>query len=154
MVRTRYAGVPTDELHRRTVLVMSGQSPQNDERRRLGAIGERLACHHLKARGYSLLDRNFRTRHRELDVVARDERFLIFCEVKTRVIRGPPGPFGPLTSVGDRKRRQVRGMARQWLAERAHRLGRGPPELRFDAIGVTLEPSGRLVGLEHVEAAF
>jgi hypothetical protein len=45
-------------------------------------------------------------------------------------------------------------MARQWLAERSGRLERRPPELRFDAIGVTLEPSGRLVELEHLEGAF
>jgi putative endonuclease len=127
---------------------------QSDDRHQLGVLGERLACRHLAARGYSLVDRNFRTRHGELDVVARDERFLVFCEVKTRVIRGPPGPFGPLAAVGGRKRRQVREMARQWLAERSGRLTGRPPELRFDAIGVTLEPSGRLVRLEHVEAAF
>jgi putative endonuclease len=125
-----------------------------DRRRSLGAHGERLACEHLTGRGYSLVDRNFRTRHGELDVVVHDERFLVFCEVKTRVIRGPPGPFGPLVAVGQRKRRQVREMASQWLATRADRLGARPPELRFDAIGVTLEPSGRLVGLEHVEGAF
>jgi putative endonuclease len=126
----------------------------NDIRRTLGALGERLACEHLAGRGYSLVDRNFRTRYGELDLVARDERFLVFCEVKTRVIRGPPGPFGPLAAVGGRKRRQVREMARQWLAERSSRLGGRPPELRFDAIGVSLEPSGRLVRLEHLEDAF
>jgi putative endonuclease len=125
-----------------------------DARRRLGAQGERLACVHLVERGYSLLDRNFRTRHGELDVVVRDERFLVFCEIKTRVIRGPPGPFGPLAAVGVRKQRQVREMARQWLAERSGRLGGRPPELRFDAIGVSLEPGGRLVGIEHLEGAF
>ena len=126
----------------------------NDERRSLGARGELLACEHLTERGYALVDRNFRTRHGELDVVARDARFLVFCEVKTRVIRGPPGPFGPLAAVGHRKRRQVREMARQWLAARSDRLGGRPAELRFDAIGVTVEPSGRLVGVEHVEGAF
>src|SRR4051794_33815630 len=126
----------------------------NDERRSLGARGELLACEHLAERGYALVDRNFRTRHGELDVVVRDGRFLVFCEVKTRVIRGPPGPFGPLTAVGGRKQRQVREMARQWLAERSGRLGGRPPELRFDAIGVTLEPDGRLVGIEHLEGAF
>ena len=99
----------------------------NDIRRTLGAHGERLACEHLAGRGYSLVDRNFRTRYGELDLVARDERFLVFCEVKTRVIRGPPGPFGPLAAVGGRKRRQVREMARQWLAERSSRLGGRPP---------------------------
>src|SRR3954469_8215387 len=148
LVRSCHIGAPTCRNRLRSV------PPMTDPRRRLGAHGERLACVPLVERGYSLLDRNFRPRHGELDVVVRDERFLVFCEIKTRVVRGPPGPFGPLTAVGRRKRRQVREMARQWLAARADRLGRRPPELRFDAIGVTLEPSGRLVGVEHVEGAF
>lgn len=125
-----------------------------DQRRALGALGERVAGRHLAARGYSVVERNFRTRHGELDLVARNARYLVFCEVKTRVIRGPPGPFGPLAAVGGRKRRQVREMAREWLAERSTELGVRPPELRFDAIGVTLEASGRLVRLEHLEGAF
>jgi putative endonuclease len=125
-----------------------------DDRQSLGAHGERLACEHLSERGYSVVDRNFRTRHGELDVVARDERFLVFCEVKTRVVRGPAGPFGPLTAVGARKRRQVREMARRWLAARSARLGGRPPEVRFDALGVSVDPSGRLLGVEHVEGAF
>ncbi len=125
-----------------------------DPRRSLGSHGEELACAHLAGRGYAVVDRNYRTRYGELDVVARDERFLVFCEVKTRVTRGTLGPFGPLTSVGARKRRQVREMARQWLSERASRLAGRPPELRFDAIGVTLRPSGAVVRLEHLEGAF
>src|SRR3954451_9958162 len=123
----------------------------SDPRRSRGQRGERLAREHLAARRDELLDGNYRGRMGELDVTARDERCLVFCEVKTRVIRGPPGPFGPLVAIGGRKRRQVREMARQWLAERSSRLVGRPPELRFDAIGVTLEPSGRLVELEHVE---
>ena len=125
-----------------------------DPRRRLGQLGERLARGHLAAQGYELLEANFRTRLGELDLVARQDDCLVFCEVKTRAARGPPGPFGPLTAVGSRKRRQVRLLARQWLAERRDRIGAHPGELRFDAIGVLLGADGRLLALEHVEAAF
>jgi putative endonuclease len=125
-----------------------------DPRRRLGELGERLARTHLTARGYELLEANFRTRLGELDLVARQGDCLVFCEVKTRVARGPPGPFGPLTSVGGRKRCQVRLLARQWLAQRRERIQGDPAELRFDAIGVLLGADGRLLGLDHVEAAF
>src|SRR4051794_8734501 len=97
----------------------------SDPRRSRGQRGERLAREHLAARGYELLDANYRSRLGELDVIARDGGCLVFCEVKTRVIRGPPGPFGPLTGVDRRKRRQVRLLARQWLAERRDRIGRG-----------------------------
>jgi putative endonuclease len=125
-----------------------------DQRRRRGELGERLARRHLAARGYRLLDVNFRSRLGELDVVARDGDCLVFCEVKTRVCRGPPGPFGPLTGVDNRKRRRIRLLARQWLAERRERIGAHLPGLRFDAIGVTLDDDGRLLALEHVESAF
>jgi putative endonuclease len=125
----------------------------SDWRRRLGALGERFAREHLRSSGLAIVDRNFRTRHGELDVVASDARYLVFCEVKTRIASATPGPFGPLASVGARKQRQVRQMAREWLASRPAPRRR-PPELRFDAIGVTVDAAGRLVELEHVENAF
>jgi putative endonuclease len=124
-----------------------------DPRRRLGALGERLAREHLRARGYEIIDANFRTRLGELDVVARNERYLVFCEVKTRIRRGEPGALGPFAAIGSRKRRRLRLMAREWLSARTLN-GRRPPEIRFDAIGVEIAPSGRLVGLQHLEDAF
>ena len=124
-----------------------------DPRHALGAAGERLAAAHLEARGYTLIERNYRTRHGELDLVAVDGRHLVFCEVKARVARGAPGPFEPLASVDWRKRQRLRLMAREWLATRAEG-GPRPPELRFDAIAVTLDRTGRLLALEHVEEAF
>ena len=126
----------------------------SDRRRRLGALGERIACDHLAARGFELLERNFRTRYGEIDVVASNRGFLVFCEVKTRVTHGAPGPFGPLSAVGPRKRRQIRRIAGQWLAERAGERRAGATSIRFDAIGVTLNPAGRLLLLDHVENAF
>ena len=115
-----------------------------------------------------MIARNFRTRFGELDLVARDERFLVFCEVKTRVARGVPGPggaagagglpgqanpLGPFASIGSRKQRQVRAMAREWLAQGLLE-GARPPEIRFDAIGISFDARGRLLSLEHLEAAF
>jgi putative endonuclease len=126
---------------------------QGESRRRLGARGEQLARRHLEARGFTLLDANFRTRHGELDLVAADRRHLVFCEVKTRVLAGPPGELGPLAAIGARKRRQVRLMAREWLAQRGSE-GPWPPELRFDAIGIAFDRRGRLISLEHLEDAF
>jgi len=129
------------------------RGPGGDPRRRLGAKGERLASRHLEARGFEIVDRNFRTRHGELDLVAADDRFLVFCEVKTRVVRAADGVLGPFAAIGPRKRARVRSLARAWLAQRG-RDGPRPPELRFDAIGVSLDPTGRLLALEHLECAF
>jgi putative endonuclease len=136
---------------------MGGGAPTTpgDPRRRLGARGEELAARHFEARGLEVMDRNFRTRCGELDLVARDARFLVFCEVKTRIVRASDGTvaLGPFAAIGARKQRQVRAMAREWLA--AGLLdGRRPPEIRFDAIGISFDARGRLVSLEHLEAAF
>jgi putative endonuclease len=127
--------------------------PGSDPRRELGANGEELARRHLEARGFTLLDTNFRTRHGELDLVVADRRHLVFCEVKTRVLAGSPGELGPFAAIGSRKRRQLRLMAREWLAQRAAD-GPRPPELRFDAIGIAFDRRGRLLSLDHLEGAF
>ena len=124
---------------------------RSDHRKRLGALGETLACRHLEARGYSVIARNFRTRYGELDLVAADSRCLVICEVKTRL--SPTAGINPLAAVGAAKRLQIRRMARQWLAERGPD-GPRPAELRFDAIGITLDDGGELVELDHIEAAF
>jgi putative endonuclease len=121
-----------------------------DRRKWLGQVGEQLAAEHLVRRGFEIVERNYRTRWGELDIVAFDGRTLAFCEVKTR--RAPPGSISPFDALHARKRAQVRRMAQRWLLERGQR--RFAPLLRFDAIGVTLDGSGKLIALEHVEGAF
>ena len=118
--------------------------------KRLGALGEQAAAEHLLRRGYSILERNYRTRWGELDLVAFDGQTLVFCEVKTR--RGSSERIPPLQSVHGRKRSQVRRMAGSWLRERADHPYAAV--LRFDAIGVRLDGAGQLVGLEHLEGAW
>lgn len=125
-----------------------------DQRRRHGQLGERIAEEHLTHRGYSIVARNFRTRYGELDLVAVDDRALVFCEVKTRIAGTRRGPDGPLDAIGSRKRDRLRRMATQWLAETSNSPRPRPPDIRFDAIGVMLSPAGRLLALEHLENAF
>ena len=125
----------------------------SDPRRAIGALGERLAAEHLERAGYRIVERNYRTRYGELDIVAAGDRCLVFCEVKTRV-SGRRGP-DPFDSIGALKRTQVRQMAAQWLAERRAQLDEPPqPHLRFDAIGVQVSAGGRLLSLDHLEDAF
>jgi putative endonuclease len=125
-----------------------------DPRRGTGQRGEALAAALLERRGYVVVERNFRAREGEIDLVARRHGTLVFCEVKTLVARagGPAaGPATPLEGVGHAKRAQVRRVARVWLA--SHRGG-GWRALRFDAIGIVLSPAGDLLEIEHVEDAF
>jgi putative endonuclease len=122
----------------------------NDVRQRLGRLGERLAAEHLTRRGFEIVERNYRTRWGELDIVATDSHTLVFCEVKTRRISR--AGTEPLDGVHTRKRSQVRRMAGQWLAARNDRPY--AEKIRFDAIGITFDAAGVLVRLEHVEDAF
>jgi putative endonuclease len=122
----------------------------DNPRHRLGATGERLAAEHLERCGFRVLERNFRTRWGELDIVAFDGRTLAFCEVKSRRAGGSRG--GPFEAVGPGKQVRVRRMAGSWLAERRERPR--APVLRFDVIGVTFDAAGRLISLEHLEGAF
>ena len=119
-------------------------------RLRLGGAGEELAAAHLARSGFRILDRNYRTRWGELDIVAFNGCTLVFCEVKSRT-RGPRHG-SPFDAVHPGKRGQVRKLARAWLADRPDRpFARG---IRFDAIGVVFDPSGALLALEHLEGAF
>ena len=125
-----------------------------DPRREIGVQGEAHAAAHLARSGYEIVARNVRTRYGELDVIAADDRHVVFCEVKTRLAGGSRGPAGPLDAIGFAKRRQVREMAKHWLAANSRGARPSRRELRFDAIGVTLSRSGELVTLEHLEGAF
>jgi putative endonuclease len=122
----------------------------SDPRHRLGRLGEQLAADHLTRRGFEIVERNYRTRWGELDIVAFDGAMLVFCEVKTR--RLDSAALSPFDAIRHGKRSQVRRMAGRWLCERHDRPY--ADQLRFDAIGVTFDPSGRLLGIEHLEGAF
>jgi putative endonuclease len=120
-----------------------------DPRHQLSSSGERLALEHLERLGYEVVARNHRTRFGELDLVVRDARTLVFVEVKTRRASRPGAVW---EALDERKRRQVRAMARAYL----HAAPSRPrvETIRFDAIGVVVDGAGRLVRLEHLEAAF
>jgi putative endonuclease len=121
-----------------------------DRRHTLGARGERLAAEHLERRGFAIVERNYRTRWGELDIVAFDGTVLAFCEVKSR--RLAPGAGSPFEAIRPHKQARVRRMASSWLLERKPRPY--AKVMRFDAIGVTFDLAGRLVAIEHLEGAF
>jgi putative endonuclease len=112
-----------------------------------------VAARHLEDAGWRIVERNYRMREGEIDLIAARGDVLAFCEVKTLVDRGTParGPANPVESVGYRKQVKVRRMARAWLASHA---GNGARDLRLDVIGVVLSPAGELLRLEHLEGAF
>jgi len=121
-------------------------------RRRTGAIAEDLVARRLAAAGWEIVERNARTRYGELDIVARDDDTLVFIEVKAAREGTQFGPERPILSVDFRKQRRVRRLATAWMSER-----RGQPpyeEIRFDAVGVTLDRAGRATAVDYVKGAF
>jgi putative endonuclease len=112
----------------------------------VGAYGERVAVAHLLAQGMVLLDRNWRGRAGEIDIILRDGSAIVFCEVKTR--RGDR--FGaPAEAVVPTKVRRLRRLAAQWLAQ----AGVRPAEVRFDVVSVLPQPAGA-ARIEHLRGAF
>jgi len=108
----------------------------------VGRFGEQVAAAHLEAAGLVVLDRNWRCREGELDIVARDGSELVFVEVKTRSSLS----FGsPAEAVGRVKAARIRQLALRWLAAARER----DPELawsslRFDVVSVLRPRSGPL----------
>jgi putative endonuclease len=121
-----------------------------DPRRARGAIGEQAAAELLRSLGFEIVERNFRTRYGELDIVAIDSGTLVFCEVRTRV--GRDAIAYALESIGPAKRLQLRKMAREWF--RLNTTPTSTRSTRFDAVAVAVTSDGRVRSLEHVRDAF
>lgn len=109
----------------------------------IGEYGEELACEYLEGLGYQIVERNWRCDQGELDIVARDGRCLVFCEVKTR----RSTQFGsPIEAVTVRKARRLRRLAVSWLRAHPERAD----EVRIDVIGV-LRRANAPVEIEHLQ---
>lgn len=104
----------------------------------LGRFGEQVAADHLTDQGMTILARNWRCRHGEIDIVARDGGTLVLCEVKTRTTHRRGGPFEAITPD---KATRLRRLLQAWLA--AHDLQ--PPAVRIDVVSVLVPARGAAV---------
>ena len=111
----------------------------------LGRRGENLAASHLRDRGWEILERNYRTRLGEIDLVCRDRDTIVFVEVKTRTSAGFARPD---ESVTHRKQAKLRRLVEEYLV--THRLESS--DFRLDVLGVTL--GSRRPEFEHIVGAF
>jgi putative endonuclease len=121
------------------------------DRQRLGVRGESIAARWLESRGWTVLDRRFRSGHRDLDLVvctvdaASGTRLVAFVEVRTRLSTD----FGtPAETVGWKKQREIARSARAWIA--ANR--RAGDSYRFDVVGVIVDSAA--VRIQYVPGAF
>jgi len=104
-----------------------------------------MALRYLMERGYELVERNYRTRYGELDLILRDQNTLVFVEVKLRRGTG----FGdPLEAVTHRKQTRIRALAERYLSEKEPDFD----TLRFDVIGILVDKG--VPRVVHIEDAF
>lgn len=123
-----------------------------EPRQRLGKAAEALVAARLTAAGWEVIERNARSRHGELDIIALDGRTLVFVEVKAGRNHSTYGPERPILSVDYRKQQRVRRLATAWMGKRRD-LPRYD-EVRFDAVGVTYDRANRVLDYEHIAGAF
>lgn len=117
----------------------------------LGQVGEDLACSVLAGQGWRIVDRNWRSRYGELDIVAIDpDDVLVFVEVKTR--RGH-GHGSPQEAVTLHKQIAMRRASCLWMRERKPGMRR----VRYDVVAIDVRPedrdTSRMPSLTHLEGA-
>jgi putative endonuclease len=117
-----------------------------DARRQFGMGGEEKASRLLKDKGYCILDRNYRRKGGEVDIVCEKEGIVVFVEVKRR----KTDLFGePFEAVDGRKRRRIARSARRWLYEKKLL---DKCDVRFDVVSI-IQRDGR-EEIAHIEDAF
>ena len=110
----------------------------------LGKKGETAAIEYLKSRGYKILEMNWRTRHKEIDIIALDKDEIVFIEVKTR----KNNYFGdPEEAVNLKKQRFLINAAEHYIITNKIDL-----EVRFDIISVI--SNGNKHNINHIKEAF
>ena len=118
-------------------------NPTPTHKQLLGKKGEDLATTYLEQHGYQIIDRNFKARYGEIDIIAIKDAILIFIEVKTRVGR----VFGlPEESVTPRKLNEVVGTARYYKLPHPEL----PDAMRIDVIGIELDFDETLKYFNHI----
>ena len=120
----------------------SSRKPKKDPRKATGRSGENIAAQHLEQQGYTILERNYRLRIGEVDIIARDGEYLVFIEVKTRRSRKFGSPF---EAVDVRKQQKIVKIASAYLQ------GKERP-VRFDVVAVHLNEKD--VRVEVLKNAF
>ena len=113
-------------------------------RQSLGRLGESIAAVYLKNKGYTILERNWRTPYGEIDLVARQDDSIIFVEVKTRASNtlGPPE-----ISITSRKEEHMRSAAEYFIQQHPDLLN----DWRIDLVTIRLQPNNNPALIDHFE---
>lgn len=113
----------------------------------IGIIGEELSVRYLVGQGYHILDRNFRTKFGELDIIARKDKLILFIEVKTRT----SNTYGiPSESIHFKKQKTIRKLSQQYILQK--KLNDEDLIYRYDAIEVRIKD--KKYKINHIANAF
>lgn len=123
-----------------------------DPRRATGRRAEEICAERLRRDGWWILERNWRIRAGELDLIVRKGQVLAIVEVKASHTGLFAGPTSPAFAVGPNKQRRLRRLASAWIASNGRRIAFR--EVRFDVVGVLFNRDGSLAGYDHIENAF
>lgn len=110
----------------------------------LGELGENLAVNHLASKKYEILDRNYRWKKSEIDIVCKKDDLLIIVEVKTRQTAVYGEPYEAVTRS---KQRQIIKVANQYIQEKDI-----DSEVRFDVVSIV--QNQHRTAIDHIEGAF
>ena len=109
-----------------------------------GKLGEELAVDYLTGKGYEILERNWRNVHKEIDIIAKEGKFLVIVEVKTR----QTDEYGePDVAVTRKKQRMLIAAANAYMTRKGLDI-----ETRFDIISIIFRDGEPVI--EHIEDAF
>ena len=111
--------------------------------REIGAQKEDLAAEYLREKGYFIIEKNYRVRQGEIDLVARDGDCIVFVEVK---YRRDEACGNPLEAVTSKKQRQICKTAYYYMNQK--KISTDNTAIRFDVVGIT----GKKI--EHIMNAF
>lgn len=131
----RFVSSQTRSMKQRKTEVRNRERRQKEpaeqyvSKRQIGSNYEQASGYYLEQQGYKILEYNYRCRMGEIDLIAQDGEYLVFCEVKYRKTYGSGSP---LEAVDVRKQRVIRKVAEHYLM--MHRINEIP--CRFDVIGI------------------
>lgn len=113
----------------------------------IGKQGETLAEDYLRQQNYKIVEKNFRCKLGEIDIIAKDRHLVVFVEVRTKT----SDAYGPAyNTVTYSKRKQVKRVALYYISK--HNLVN--TQFRFDVIGIILNPQTGHHHIDHIQNAF
>lgn len=125
--------------------------------KKLGGLGEKIACRFLENKGYKILDKNYYEKSTavskgEIDLVAEKDRIISFIEVKTsKSVPLKRDAFFPEDRVNFKKQKQLIKLSQMWLLEKKIPLD---SKWQIDVVSVRVDLNSKKAGIRHIRNAF